>query len=72
MSIAFSPCGQVLATAGWDQTVRIWDVASAEELICFRGHTNVIYGVAFSPDGRRVASGGADKTVRIWRVPTRQ
>jgi hypothetical protein len=66
-SVVFHPSGKRLATAGWDQTVRVWDLATSLELATLKGHADRVLGVAFSPDGERLASaGGTDLTVRIW------
>ena len=65
--VVFHPSGSRLATAGWDQTVRVWDTATGHELANLKGHADRVLGVAFSPDGGFLASaGGADLTVRVW------
>src|SRR5207244_4502244 len=75
-TIAFSPDGKALASAGTDGTVRVWDPAAGREVFTLRGHRDPVNGVAFSPDGKLLASGGGserfpkDCTVRLWDTAT--
>ena len=67
-ALAVSPGGGLLATAGDDATVRIWNAASGDLL---RSLTPAgTHSVAFSPDGRLLASGSLDGTLRVWDVET--
>jgi len=67
--LAFSQDGKTLASASWDHTVGLWDVAQRRKLALLRGHSDEVYGVAFSPDGRTLASCGSD-AVRLWNIAT--
>ncbi|HUA43836.1 MAG TPA: TIR domain-containing protein, partial [Solirubrobacteraceae bacterium] len=72
-TVAFSRDGKTLASAGDDDTVRLWSVATHRELgRPLLGHTAPVRSVAFSPDGELLASGAIDNTVRLWDVATRR
>ena len=64
--MAFSPDGARLASASFDQTVKVWDAATGQELRTLMGHTEWVNGVAFSPDGARLASASRDGTVAVY------
>ncbi|HTU22081.1 MAG TPA: PA14 domain-containing protein [Gemmataceae bacterium] len=66
IGVAFSPEGKRALSAGSDNTVRLWDVASGETIHTLRGHSQMVWSVAFSPDGKRGVSAAYDNTVRVW------
>jgi WD40 repeat protein len=69
--VAYSPDGTMLATAGADTTVKLWDLGTGAELATFREGRLLGQSVAFSPDGQLLAAGGAGKLV-LWDVATRK
>jgi WD40 repeat protein len=70
--LAFSPDSRLLAVPNGDETIKIWDVFTGQELFVLRGHSQRVLCVAFSPDGRRLASTSEDKTVKIWDIDPRR
>jgi WD40 repeat protein/3',5'-cyclic AMP phosphodiesterase CpdA len=68
--VAFSPDGEQIATASYDQTARIWSTSTGETLRVLTGHTGRLYGIAYSPDGAWLATASRDRTARLWDVAT--
>jgi cytochrome c len=65
VALAVSPDGATLASAAWDNTVRLWPLAGGEPRV-LQGHTQNVNGVAFTADGKSVVSASYDLTLRIW------
>ncbi|MBL1101543.1 nSTAND1 domain-containing NTPase [Streptomyces coffeae] len=69
-AVTFSPTGRLLATAGADHTIKLWDPDNGWLLGTLLGHSASVMAVAFSPDGSTLASASSDGTARLWDLRT--
>jgi WD40 repeat protein len=69
-AVAFSPDGELLASASEDETVRLWILATWPACSILIGHSDSVEKVEFSQDGRILASASNDGTVRLWNTNT--
>ena len=73
-ALAFSKDGSLLAAAGRDKVVRLWDPQTGALINSFNGHEAELYAVAISPDGRMLATGGGrgggsqHNEIRLWDI----
>lgn len=66
--VAYSPNGELLASASLDGTTATWDAASGRMLGSVQAHADMVRDIAFSPDGERLATASADGSVKVWKV----
>jgi WD40 repeat protein/transcriptional regulator with XRE-family HTH domain/DNA-binding MarR family transcriptional regulator len=76
VSVAFSADGQLLATGDASGQIRIWRVASGQQLLTLRGHTGWVWALAFRPsiDAAHpiLISGSNDTSIRQWNLQSGQ
>ena len=65
--LAFKPGDpDILVTASWDKTLKMWDVSSGKCFSTMNRHRASIESVSWSLDGKWIASSSRDKSIRRW------
>ena len=69
MALSFAPNGRLIASAGLDEKVRLWDVRErAPDGAPLAGHRGSVSSVVFSPDGRLGLSVADDGSASVWLI----
>lgn len=72
-SAAYSPDGKRVVTGSWDNSAKIWDIATGNsEVKLFGAHTGFVNSAVFSPDGAQVLTSSDDGSARLWDAKTGQ
>ncbi|MGI8601562.1 MAG: DUF1553 domain-containing protein [Verrucomicrobiales bacterium] len=67
-----SPDGTLLATAGGDKLVKVWELGTQKELARLEGHTAQVLTLAFNADATQLITGGTDEQLKLWDVKTKE
>lgn len=71
-SAAYNSYGTRIVTASDDNTARVWDAQTGQQLLELSGHTSAVSSSAYSPDGTRIVTASGDDTARVWDAQTGQ
>jgi WD40 repeat protein len=75
--MTISPDNKTLATAGWDQTVKLWELSRCARMhdeekehlsVTLQVRAGECVSVAFTPDGKELYVGNEDSTISVWDV----
>ena len=82
-SVSFSPDGTRIASSGElgslldslgvgsdNNSIKLWDAATGEEITTLMGHTYPVDSVSFSSNGTSIASGSWDNSIKLWDTST--
>lgn len=67
-AVAYSPNGQMLATADRNGGISVWDPDSAQELFTLAGQKAAVTALSWRPDSKLLASSSEDGTVKLWEL----
>ncbi|KAI9894500.1 MAG: hypothetical protein M1814_003258 [Vezdaea aestivalis] len=70
--VAYSPNGAFIASAGFDNLVKLWNGRDGSFLATFKGHVSDVFQVSFSADSRLLVSGSKDTTLKVWDIKARK
>ncbi|KAH7886002.1 WD40 repeat-like protein [Phlebopus sp. FC_14] len=63
---------ELVATASFDCTARLWDAVTGDCLKTFTDHSKHVYSLSFSPDGGQLVTGGGDGAMHMYDVKARK
>lgn len=70
--VSFSPDGRYIASASFDNHIKLWDGRDGAFVTTFRGHVASVYQCAWSSDCRLLVSSSKDTTLKVWDIRTKK
>ncbi|MBD2775277.1 eIF2A-related protein [Iningainema tapete] len=64
--------GGLIASAGADNTIKIWRMEDRKQIATLAGHTASVNSTSFSPDGLTLASGSNDSSIKLWSLESKE
>ena len=71
-SLTFNPKGSILASAGDDNKIKLWNPNNSKEIKTLGEHSCLVTIITFSRDGTLLASGDDEGEIKIWDIKTRK
>lgn len=67
-SVALSPNNEMVATAGYDKQICLWNRKSGKLEFRCQGHNDAVFDLDFSADSNNLLSASADQTIKVWAM----
>ncbi|KAN0059966.1 ribosome assembly [Thecaphora frezii] len=64
--VVFSPDGTMVASASFDNSIKLWNARTGAFIATLRGHVASVYRLAWSSDSRLLVSASKDSTLKLW------
>jgi WD40 repeat protein len=71
-AVAFLPDCRRAISAGWDMTLKLWDLEAGPPGRLERGHSDKVRALTIQVSDQRTVSAGDDSTLRVWDLHTGQ
>ena len=71
-AVAVTGDGKYAVSGSGDKTLKVWDLATGQEISTLTGHSDWVNAVAVTEDGKYAVSGSGDKTLKVWDLATGQ
>ncbi len=68
MSVCYFPKTKILASCGYDKTIKLWNTENWSEIATLKGHSDWVRKICYCPDKKTLASCDFDKTIILWNT----